>query len=80
MPFIVHNCGELLEHLNNMWKGLKELERVCKPKGLLLITIPIGKIHDNFYLHKWSIRKQDVLRNKVEDMMILELRRLHRGK
>jgi len=71
-------AGEILEHLNNMWKGLKELERVCKPKGLLLITIPIGKIHDNFYLHKWSIRQKVVNRNGEPDMMVLEMRRIHR--
>ena len=70
--------AEILEHLNNMSAGLKELERVCKPKGLLLITIPIGKIHDNFHLHKWSIRQKVVNRNGEPDMMVLEMRRIHR--
>jgi len=70
--------AEILEHLDIMADGLKELERVCKPEGLLLVTIPIGKIHDKFNLHKWSIRKEDVARDGVPDMMILKMRRIHR--
>jgi len=69
--------AEILEHLDNMSEGLAELERVCKPDGLLLITIPIGKIHDNFKLHKWSIRQKVIDREGKHDMMILQMRRIH---
>lgn len=33
-------CSEVLEHLKNDRRALKELKRVLRPKGLLLITVP----------------------------------------
>lgn len=36
--FIV--CSEVLEHLKNDQKGLKELKRVLKKKGKIIITVP----------------------------------------
>jgi SAM-dependent methyltransferase len=38
---------QVLEHLNNPGKGLDELHRVVKPKGLIIMTVPhISRLHD----------------------------------
>ena len=71
-------AAEILEHLPEMWRGMKEIERVCKQNGLLIITMPVGEEHDNFKLHKWAIRKQDVEWKNRPDMCVFSIKRINR--
>lgn len=52
-------CGETIEHLTNASKALKELYRVCKPGGLIIITVPLDNRNDS-HEHMWEISKEDL--------------------
>jgi len=71
-------AAEILEHLTEMWKGIKEIERVVKEDGLVVISIPIGEEHDKFVLHKWAIRKEDVEYLGKPDMVVFSLKKINR--
>ncbi len=71
-------AAEILEHLNEMWKGMKEIERVSKDDGLIVISVPIGEEHDSFILHKWAIRKNDVEFLGKPDMVVFSLKKINR--
>ena len=70
--------GEVLEHIPSFAAGLKECERVCKPDGNIILSVPINKIHDKTKMHLWGIRHNLIYRNKEPDMMILEMKRINR--
>ena len=72
------NCGEVLEHIPIMSKGLAELERVCRPDGKIIISLPVGKVHQNTKMHLWGITHHSILRNGKLDMIVLELDQIHR--
>ncbi|MEA3312693.1 MAG: class I SAM-dependent methyltransferase [candidate division WOR-3 bacterium] len=40
LPVVV--CIEALEHLTDVGKGLKEIHRVLKPNGILIVTVPFA--------------------------------------
>ena len=43
-------CLEVLEHLPNPDKGLKEINRILKDKGVLIISVPhLSRLHDEPY-------------------------------
>lgn len=48
-------CIQTLEHLKNPEKVVKEMDRVCKPDGIILISIPNGEL-DNYegHVNFWS--------------------------
>lgn len=71
-------AAEILEHLNEIWIGIKEIERVSKDDGLIVVSIPIGEEHDKFVLHKWAIRKTDVEYLGRADMVVFSLNRINR--
>jgi len=71
-------AAEILEHLNEIWIGIKEIERVSKDDGLIVVSIPIGEEHDKFVLHKWAIRKTDVEYLGRTDMVVFSLNRINR--
>jgi len=71
-------CGEVLEHLDSMGQGLKELERVCKPEGKVIISLPIHPRYDPIDMHRWAIRHHTILFDGKEDLMVLELARINR--
>lgn len=71
-------AAEILEHLNEIWIGIKEIERVSKDDGLIVVSIPIGEEHDKFVLHKWAIRKTDVEYLGRPDMVVFSLNRINR--
>lgn len=71
-------CGEVLEHIDSMGQGLKELERVCKPDGKIIISLPVADIFREIKMHKWGIGHHSVLRNGQLDMVVLELERINR--
>lgn len=48
-------CSEVLEHIKNYKKALRELRRILKTEGILIITVPVHKkywnIDDEFVGH-----------------------------
>ncbi len=47
-------CIQTLEHLKNSDKVLKEMDRICKPDGMIIISVPNGELdtyggHVNFW-------------------------------
>lgn len=44
--FDVVACNQLIEHLDNVEDAIKEMIRVLKPNGLLLVTTPVGTTLD----------------------------------
>jgi len=73
-------AGEIIEHMDDMWKAWKEIERVCKPNGKIVISIPIHPDHDSFPLHRWAIRHHEILRNGHKDMLVFAMKRINREK
>jgi len=71
-------CGEVLEHIPNWWEGMKELERVLKPDGRLILSWPIHPDYDALKMHLWSIRAHTVNRNGKPDLTVQVLRRINR--
>jgi len=71
-------CGEVLEHIPSMALGMKELERVCKPDGNIIVSVPISAIHDNTKMHLWAIRHHVINREQKPDMLILDMKRINR--
>jgi len=71
-------CGEVLEHIPNWWEGMKELERVLKPDGKLILSWPIHPDYDGLGMHLWSIRQFLVNRNGHPDLTVQVFRRIHR--
>lgn len=68
VPFIVHNCMEVLEHLPNSEEVIKKLERHVKPGGWICATVPHGhRERDEFVtkgvlpVHVRSFDKHDLM-------------------
>jgi SAM-dependent methyltransferase len=63
-------CSEVLEHLDNDRQALRELHRVLKPNGYLLITFPHRRIYysfdDSFVGHKRRYELED-MRNLLSE-------------
>ena len=57
--FDVVFCGETIEHLDNPREALKEIRRVTKPGGLMMITVPLDNFN-NAFEHTWYISRKDV--------------------
>jgi ADP-heptose:LPS heptosyltransferase len=70
-------CGEVLEHLPSMAKGLAELERVCKPDGKIIISLPITKRYDGIPMHLWSIRQKNILYEGKPDLSVMVFQRIN---
>ena len=48
-------CIQTLEHLKKPVKALSEFDRICKPSGMIIITIPNGKLDDyEGHVNFWS--------------------------
>jgi glycosyltransferase involved in cell wall biosynthesis/2-polyprenyl-3-methyl-5-hydroxy-6-metoxy-1,4-benzoquinol methylase len=64
--FDVVFAGEVLEHQVEPWKLVDELEKKCKPGGLILFTVPFGPWGDVqegvniFRGHLWNFEKSDL--------------------
>ena len=70
LPFKNHTfsaitCLDVLEHLDNDLKLVKEMGRVCKPGGYVILTVPAYQIlwsyHDIALHHKRRYTKQQML-------------------
>lgn len=63
--FSIVTCLDVLEHLENDSGLLKEMVRVCKPGGLILITVPAMRFlwsrHDEALHHKRRYTKKQLL-------------------
>lgn len=70
--------GEVLEHLDSMAKGLAEAERVCKPDGRIILSLPVAREHDLFEGHKWAIEHHSILKQGSLNMIVLGLDRINR--
>ncbi|MFC1709485.1 methyltransferase domain-containing protein [Candidatus Omnitrophota bacterium] len=73
-------CGEVLEHIDSMAKGLAELERVCRQDGKIIISVPVHKEFRTIDMHLWGIEHHSILKNGKMSMIVLELERIHRKK
>lgn len=71
-------AGEVLEHVPSMAKALSELERVCKPDGKIIVSLPIADIFRSIKMHLWGISHQMVKRNGKDDMIVLTFDRINR--
>jgi len=52
-------CGETIEHLDDPRKALREIQRVTKKGGLMLITVPLDNFN-NALEHTYYITRKDV--------------------
>ena len=56
---------DVIEHVSNDNEAIKEMERVCKPKGLICITVPANRLlwseHDIVNEHKRRYSKRALL-------------------
>ena len=73
-------CGEVLEHLDSIGKGFSELERVCKPDGIIIISLPVSQRYDGIDMHLWGIRQHNVLYEGKLDLTVLTFQRINREK
>jgi ubiquinone/menaquinone biosynthesis C-methylase UbiE len=71
-------AGDILEHLPSIADGLKELERVCKPDGIIIISFPVSKLHWEHKGHLWGLSHHSVLREGKLDMIVMGLERINR--
>jgi ubiquinone/menaquinone biosynthesis C-methylase UbiE len=71
-------CGEVLEHIDSMAKGLSELERVCKKDGIIIISLPVSPEMRQIKMHKWGIGHHEILREGKISMVVLTLERINR--
>lgn len=71
-------CGEVLEHIESPGKGLAELERVCKPDGKIIISLPVSKAHWEFKGHLWGLEHHSILREGKLDMIVMSMERINR--
>jgi len=58
--------AEVVEHLENPFVLLQEAQRIIKPNGRIIFTVPIHPMHDAYYQHFWAIRQ-----NNIEDNMLV---------
>jgi len=70
-------CGEVLEHIPSIAQGFSELERVCKPDGRIIISLPIAPAFRTIDMHMWGIDHHMILRNGKEDMIVLGFDRIN---
>jgi ubiquinone/menaquinone biosynthesis C-methylase UbiE len=71
-------CGEVLEHIDSMGQGMKELERVCKPGGRIVVSLPVAKYHRGIKMHLWGIDLFPIQRDGKQDMIVLSFERINR--
>jgi len=71
-------CGEVLEHIPSMAQGLKELERVCKPDGKIVFSLPISPRYDPIKMHLWSIRMKPIMYQDKPDLAVFTIRKINR--
>lgn len=51
-------CIQTLEHLKEPEKVLRQFDRVCKPGGMIIITVPNGELDDyEGHVNFWSIEE-----------------------
>jgi len=71
-------CGEVLEHIPNWWEGMKELERVMKPNGRLILSYPLSDRYDGIMMHLWAIRMIPIFYEKKIDMGVFVMEHINR--
>lgn len=77
--FDVVVAGELLEHVENPFKGLTELFRVCRET--LIITLPVGRYWLGEVTHQWELAGDFIEHDSVsvykasKDILVLCWRR-----
>ena len=69
--FSAITCLDVLEHLENDFGLLKEMVRICKPGGVIIITVPamrfLWSIHDEALHHKRRYTRKQLL-NQIEPL------------
>jgi ADP-heptose:LPS heptosyltransferase/ubiquinone/menaquinone biosynthesis C-methylase UbiE len=70
-------CGEVLEHIPNMWQGLKELERVCKPNGKIIFSLPLHQRYDGIKMHLWGVRFHPIMFDGHIDLGVFEMTKIN---
>jgi len=58
---------------------MKELERVLKPDGRLILSWPVHPEYDSLKMHLWSVRQHSVYRNKQVYFNIQVMQRINRA-
>lgn len=68
---IVH-CSNALDHTQNPRKAIIEMERVCRPGGMILIQgFENEAVHENWQgLHQWNIRIEEMGEGGVKVLQI----------
>jgi ADP-heptose:LPS heptosyltransferase/2-polyprenyl-3-methyl-5-hydroxy-6-metoxy-1,4-benzoquinol methylase len=69
--FDVVILAEILEHIPNMSMAIQEAERVLKPYGKLILTVPVGRRHDPYPEHLKKIQLTTIQDDKGNDDMIV---------
>lgn len=73
-------CNSVLEHVFDIWKGVKEIERILKPGGILILGLPLKQAihmppHDYWRFTKFGIN--ELLKDSFQ---IIELGEMVKGK
>lgn len=71
-------CMEVLEHLERPSQALKEMQRICKDDGIIIITIPNGDYDD--YIGHLSFWTETSFREFLGELKPLYFRYLDDGK
>lgn len=71
-------CGEVLEHIDSVAQGFKELERVCKPDGRIVISLPVEKGHRGIKMHLWGIDMFPIEKDGRTNMVVMNFERINR--
>ena len=69
-------CGEVLEHIDSIGKGFSELERVCKPDGIIIISLPVADRYREIKMHKWGVSHHIIRYHGQEDLVVMGFERI----
>lgn len=64
--------AEVVEHVINPFDVLKEAQRIIKPGGKIIFTVPVHKSHDEYYQHFWAIRQKNI----EDNMLVLSMEKI----
>jgi len=73
-------CGEVLEHIESIGNGFKELERVCHKNGRIVISLPVAPVYKEIEMHKWGIDLNVINKDDRPEFAVLTFERLKRDK
>lgn len=62
-------CTQVIEHFQNYWEVVKEIDRICKDKGSILISVPIEEHHSGNVHPVWSEEMVKEVGNRLGEIV-----------